>query len=102
MSFFGVVGALVVSSSVASCLKSAMSSSSKAEKPVIKAKSDTVDDLENLKEKLKDIETPSTEMYTVKGNPGLSVGGTVLEQLLDISIAFFKQPPGQRSSPKKS
>lgn len=93
MSFFGVVGALVVSSSVASCAKSAMSSSStSAEKPVIKAKSDTVNDLENLKDKLKDIETPSTEMYTVKGNPGLSVGGTVLEQLLDISIAFFKQP----------
>lgn len=94
MSFFNVVGVLVTLSSVGSCVKSAMSSSSTKEKEVVavKAKSDTVDDLENLKEKLKTIETTNTETYTVKGNPGLSVGGTVLEQLLDIAIAFFKQP----------
>ena len=93
MSFFNVVGVLVTLSSVASCVRSAMSSSSSGEKEVtIKAKSDTVGDLENLKEKLKTIETTNTETYTVEGNPGLSVGGTVLEQLLDIAIAFFKQP----------
>jgi|TARA_B110000483_G_scaffold96469_1_gene118514 hypothetical protein len=97
MSFFNVVGAVVVLSSLASSVKSAMSTSSSSsggkEPVVIKPKSDTVDDLEKLKEKLKDIEsTPGTETYTVQGNPGLSVGGTVLEQLLDISIAFFKQP----------
>lgn len=96
MSFFNVVGVLVTLSSVASCARSAMSaSSSSGEKQpvVVKPKSDTVDDLEKLKEKLKEIESTSgTETYTVQGNPGLSVGGTVLEQLLDISIAFFKQP----------
>lgn len=93
MSFFNVVGVLVTLSSVGSCVKSAMSSSTKEkEVVVVKAKSDTVGDLENLKEKLKTIETSNTETYTVKGNPGLSVGGTVLEQLLDIAIAFFKQP----------
>lgn len=94
MSFFNVVGVLVTLSSIGSCVKSAMSSSSTQEKEVVvvKARSDTVNDLENLKEKLKTIETPNTETYTVEGNPGLSVGGTVLEQLLDIAIAFFKQP----------
>ena len=100
--FFNVIGMLVVGSSILCSVSSMRSSSTtttrtvitRNEEPtVIKPTSETVDDLQNIKEKLNEINTPqSTESYTVQGNPGLSIGGTVLEQLLDISITFFKQP----------
>jgi hypothetical protein len=100
--FFNVIGMLVVGSSIVCSVSSMRSSSTtttrtvitrKEEPTIIKPTSETVDDLQNIKEKLNEINPPqSTESYTVQGNPGLSIGGTVLEQLLEISITFFKQP----------
>lgn len=56
----------------------------------VQVESETAEQLEDLKDKLDTLGT--TETYTIKGNPGLSIGGTILEQTLDIAIAFFKQP----------
>lgn len=55
--------------------------------------SNPVDGLEELKEKLNELnETGRVETYVADGNPSLTLVGTAIEQFLDIAIATLKQP----------
>jgi len=57
-------------------------------------KKEVKEEIEEIKERLKNMETYSMKEYYVSkdGNNGLTVGGTIVEQMIDVAIEIFKQP----------
>lgn len=57
-------------------------------------KKEVKEEIEEIKERLKNMETYSMKEYYVSkdGNNGLTVGGTIIEQMIDVAIEIFKQP----------
>ena len=51
-----------------------------------------VSDLETIKDRIKNVEDGYTENYRSEKNNGLTIVGTLMEQMIDVMIAVLKQP----------
>ena len=51
-----------------------------------------VSDLETIKDRIKNVEEGYTENYRSETNNGLTIVGTLMEQMIDVMIAVLKQP----------
>jgi len=51
-----------------------------------------VSDLETIKDRIKNVEDGYTENYRSETNNGLTIVGTLMEQMIDVMIAVLKQP----------
>jgi len=59
-----------------------------AKKELVKA----VEDLETIKDRIKNVEEGYRENYRSETNNGLTVVGTLMEQMIDVMVAVLKQP----------
>jgi hypothetical protein len=59
-----------------------------AKKELIEA----VEDLETIKDRIKNVEEGYRENYRSETNNGLTVVGTLMEQMIDVMVAVLKQP----------
>jgi len=59
-----------------------------AKKELVKA----VEDLETIKDRIKNVEEGYREKYRSETNNGLTVVGTLMEQMIDVMVAVLKQP----------
>lgn len=52
------------------------------------------EEMEEIKDRLRNMETYKMKEYYVSkdGNNGLTLGGTIVEQMIDVAIEIFKQP----------
>jgi len=67
---------------------SATSQDVAAKKELVKA----VEDLETIKDRIKNVEEGYRENYRSETNNGLTVVGTLMEQMIDVMVAVLKQP----------
>ena len=51
-----------------------------------------VSDLETIKDRIKNVEEGYTENYRSETNNGLTIVGTLMEQMIDVMISILKQP----------
>jgi hypothetical protein len=58
-----------------------------------KPKSEVVQDLQGIKSRIQNIEKYRTrEYYRSQSNNGLTIAGTILEQMIDVAVAVLEQP----------
>ena len=102
-----IVGAAVILLLLISSIIAAIRSSSSQAKPVDedekvkpvdedeKAKNELVKaakDLETIKDRIKNVEEGYRENYRSETNNGITIVGTLMEQMIDVMIAVLKQP----------
>ena len=93
-----IVGAAVILLLLISSIIAAVRSSSSQDKPVDegeKAKNELVEaakDLETIKDRIKNVEEGYREKYRSETNNGITIVGTLMEQMIDVMVAVLKQP----------
>ena len=99
---------IVVLCSISSIIVAVRSSSSQEPVPIKKQVSKTTDededekarkelvkaakDLETIKDRIKNVEEGNREKYRSETNNGITIAGTLMEQVIDVMIAILKQP----------
>ena len=71
----------------------ALAPASKTEdEAAVKELQKAVEDLETIKDRIKNVEEGYRENYRSETNNGLTVVGTLMEQMIDVMVAVLKQP----------
>ena len=99
---------IVVLCSISSIIVAVRSSSSQEPVPIKKQVSKTTDededekaknelvkaakDLETIKDRIKNVEEGYREKYRSETNNGITIVGTLMEQMIDVMVAVLKQP----------